>query len=162
MIRSKALPLFAAAAAVLAVAAGAATASPEATSSRPATVKVANSDLGRILVDSRGHTLYLFKKDTGAKSTCYGQCAKFWPPLRPSGRPTAGRGARASMIGTTRRRDGSRQVTYNGHPLYGFAQDTKPGDTNGEGLKAFGASWWAVSSAGAQVTRHSASSGGGY
>ena len=162
MIRSKALPLFAAAAAVLAVAAGAATASPEATSSRPATVKVANSDLGRILVDSRGHTLYLFKKDTGAKSTCYGQCAKFWPPLRPGGKPTAGRGARASMIGTTRRRDGSRQVTYNGHPLYGFAQDTKPGDTNGEGLTAFGARWWAVSSAGAQVTRHSASSGGGY
>ena len=162
MIRSKALPLFAAAAAVLAVAAGAATASPEATSSRAATVKVANSDLGRILVDSRGHTLYLFKKDTGAKSTCYGQCAKFWPPLRPGGKPTAGRGARASMIGTTRRRDGSRQVTYNGHPLYGFAQDTKPGDTNGEGLTAFGARWWAVSSAGAQVTRHSASSGGGY
>ena len=162
MIRSKALPSFAAAAAVFAVEAGAAPASPEATSSRPATVKVANSDLGRILVDSRGHTLYLFKKDTGAKSTCYGQCAKFWPPLRPGGKATAGRGARASMIGTTRRRDGSRQVTYNGHPLYGFAQDTKPGDTNGEGLTAFGARWWAVSSAGAQVTRHSASSGGGY
>ena len=70
MIRSKALSSFAAAAAVLAVAAGAATASPEATSSRTVTVKVANSDLGRILVDSRGHTLYLFKKDTGAKSTC--------------------------------------------------------------------------------------------
>jgi predicted lipoprotein with Yx(FWY)xxD motif len=161
MIRSKALPLFAAAAAVLAVAAGA-TASPEATSARPATVKVAHSDLGRILVDSRGHTLYLFKKDAGTRSTCYGQCAEFWPPLRPGGKATAGRGARASMIGTTRRRDGSRQVTYNGHPLYRFAQDTKPGDTNGEGLKAFGARWWAVSPAGRQVTRHSPSSGGGY
>jgi predicted lipoprotein with Yx(FWY)xxD motif len=161
MIRSKALPLFAAAAAVLAVAAGA-TASPAATNARPVTVKVAHSDLGRILVDSRGHTLYLFKKDAGKRSTCYGQCAEFWPPLRPGAKPTAGRGARASMIGTTRRRDGSRQVTYNGHPLYGFAQDTKPGDTNGEGLKAFGARWWAVSPAGRQVTRHSPSSGGGY
>jgi predicted lipoprotein with Yx(FWY)xxD motif len=162
MIRSKALPLFAAAAAVLAVAAGAATASPEATSSRAATVKVADSDLGRILVDSHGRTLYLFKKDTGTKSACYGQCAEFWPPLRPGGKPKAGRGARASMIGTTKRRDGSRQVTYNGHPLYGFAQDTKPGDTNGEGVKAFGARWWAVSPAGTQVIRHSPSAGGAY
>ena len=162
MIRSRALSILAAAAAVLAVAAGAATASPAATASRPATVKVAHSDLGRILVDSHGHTLYLFKKDRGTKSACYGQCAKFWPPLRPGGKPRAGRGARASMIGTTRRRDGSRQVTYNGHPLYGFAHDTKSGETNGEGLKAFGARWWAVSPARAQVTGHSPSSSGGY
>ena len=131
MIGAKRCPLFAAAAAVLAVAAGAATA-PGGYQLRPATVKVANSNLGRILVDSRGHTLYLFD---GREEHVLGQCAKFWPPLRPGGHRTASSGARASMIGTTRRRDGSRQVTYNGHPLYGFAQDTKPGDTNGEGFE---------------------------
>jgi predicted lipoprotein with Yx(FWY)xxD motif len=159
MTRIKAVTVLVAAAASLVVAAGAATASPQATSSRAATVKVAKTNLGRILVDSSGRTLYLFKKDTGRKSTCYGQCAEFWPPLKAGGKPKAGSGVRASKIGTTKRRDGTRQVTYNGHPLYLFAQDTKRGDTNGEGIKAFGALWWAVSPAGTQVTGHSSSGG---
>jgi predicted lipoprotein with Yx(FWY)xxD motif len=159
MTRIKVVTFLVAAAASLAVAAGAATASPQATSSGAATVKVARTNLGRILVNSSGRTLYLFKKDTGRKSTCYGQCAEFWPPLKAGGKPTAGSGAQASKIGTTKRRDGTRQVTYNGHPLYLFAQDTRRGDTNGEGVKAFGARWFAVSPAGTQVTAHSSSSG---
>ena len=159
MTRTKAATFLIAAAAFLAVAAGAATASPQAATSRPATVKVAHTKLGRILVNSSGRTLYLFKKDTGRKSTCYGQCAKFWPPLKAGGTAKAGSGAQASKIGTTRRRDGTRQVTYNGHPLYLFAQDTKPGDTTGEGVTAFGARWFAVSPAGTQVTQHSPSGG---
>ena len=159
MIRFKAASFLVAAAALLGVVAGAATASPQATNSRSTTVKVARTNLGRILVNSSGRTLYLFKKDTGRKSTCYGQCAEFWPPLKAGGKPKAGSGARASKIGTTKRRDGTRQVTYNGHPLYLFAQDTKRGDTNGEGIKAFGARWYAVSPAGTQVTGHSSSGG---
>ncbi len=159
MTRIKVVTFLVAAAASLAGAAGAATASPQASSSRAATVKVAHTSLGRILVNSSGRTLYLFKKDTGRKSTCYGQCAEFWPPLKAGGKPTAGSGARASKLGTTKRRDGTRQVTYNGHPLYRFAQDTRRGDTNGEGIKAFGARWYAVSPAGTQVTAHSSSGG---
>jgi predicted lipoprotein with Yx(FWY)xxD motif len=153
MIRSRLVPVLAAAAAVLLVAVSAATASPQATSSRTATVKVAHRALGNILVDSKGRTLYLWKKDTGRKSKCFGDCAVNWPPLRVRGRPTAGRRAHGSLLGTTRRSDGSRQVTYKGHPLYRFAGDTKAGDTNGQGLDAFGALWWVVSPSGSQITR---------
>jgi predicted lipoprotein with Yx(FWY)xxD motif len=123
-----------------------------ATTARAAAVRVANSRLGKILVDSRGHTLYLFKKDSGKKSACFGACATFWPPLRASGKPTVGSGASASLIGTTTRSDGAPQVIYNGHPLYRFTKDKKPGDTNGEGLSAFGGRWFAVSPAGKQVS----------
>ncbi len=123
-----------------------------ATTARSSTVKVANSHLGRILVNSQGHTLYLFKKDKGTKSSCNGACAKAWPPLRTKGKPVVGRGASKSKAGTTKRSDGKRQVTYNGHPLYAFVKDTKAGQTNGEGLKAFGGSWFALSPAGNQVS----------
>ena len=127
---------------------GSATAStppPKTTSARSATVRVANTHLGKILVDSKGRTLYLFTKDPGKKSACSGMCATFWPPLQTGGKPTAVRGARASLVGTTKRSDGTSQVTYHGHPLYRFAKDTTPGNVNGEGLTAFGGSWFAVS-----------------
>jgi predicted lipoprotein with Yx(FWY)xxD motif len=165
MTRSKPITFLAAAAAVplasLAVSvvgngtsgARAATTPQTTTSARTATVRVANSRLGKILVDSRGRTLYLFKKDSGTKSACFGACATFWPPLRVSGKPTVGSGLRASKVGTTRRSDGARQVTYNRHPLYRFAMDTKPGNTSGQGLTAFGGRWFVVSPAGNQVTR---------
>jgi predicted lipoprotein with Yx(FWY)xxD motif len=130
-----------------------------------ARVAVANSGLGRILVDGRGHTLYLFAKDKSGRSSCSGQCVKFWPPLITSGKPRAAAGAKASLLGTTRRADGRLQVTYNHHPLYAFVQDTSKGQTNGEGVNAFGAEWDALSAAGAQVEK-TASSGnpspGGY
>ena len=120
-------------------------------SSRRPTVQVRRTGLGKILVDSRGRTLYLFKKDTGGKSSCSGSCAVNWPPLLATGRPTAGSGIKASKLGTTRRSNGKTQVVYNRHPLYRFIGDEKPGNTNGEGLTAFGARWFVVSPAGNEI-----------
>jgi predicted lipoprotein with Yx(FWY)xxD motif len=120
-------------------------------SSSRATVEVRRTGLGKILVDSRGRTLYLFKKDTGGKSRCSGSCAANWPPLLATGKPRAGSGIDGSKLATTRRSDGKTQVVYNHHPLYRFIADTKPGDTNGQGLTAFGARWFVVSPAGSQI-----------
>jgi predicted lipoprotein with Yx(FWY)xxD motif len=127
----------------------------------PTTVKVAHSGLGQVLVDSQGRTLYLFTKDSGTTSACTGACATAWPPLRTTGKPIAGSGASASLVGSTTRADGTSQATYNGHPLYLFVKDTKPGDTNGEGVTAFGGSWFAVSATGKQVSPKASKSGGG-
>ena len=132
-----------------------------------AKVAVANTGLGPVLVDGRGRTLYLFAKDRNGKSACAGQCAGYWPPLITSGKPVATAGAKASLLGTTRRPDGRLQVTYNHHPLYTFVKDTRKGQTNGEELRAFGAEWYAVSATGAKVETNDASTGdpmpsGGY
>jgi predicted lipoprotein with Yx(FWY)xxD motif len=135
---------------------------PTTKSGRPATFGVANEALGKILVDSQGRTLYLFRRDSGTTSACTGACASAWPPLRATGTPTIGGGTNASMVGTIVRSDGMPQVTYNGHPLYRFASDQKPGDTNGEGVTAFGGGWYAVSPAGNQVSGQASNPGGGY
>jgi predicted lipoprotein with Yx(FWY)xxD motif len=121
-------------------------------SNGPATVAAAQTSLGRVLVDSRGRTLYLFARDSVGKSKCYGGCASYWPPLITSGKPLAKSGARASLLGRTKRRDGRWQVTYKGHPLYRFSGDTGKGQTSGEGLTDFGGEWDAVSPAGAEVS----------
>ena len=134
---------------------------PKTASGAAATVSVDNASLGNILVDSKGRTLYLFTRDSGTMSECNGACAVNWPPLRASGKPTIAGGAKASLISTTARSDGTRQVTYNGHPLYRFKNDSKSGDTNGEGLNAFGGNWFAVSPAGQHIAAPAASSGGG-
>src|SRR3954471_9503513 len=89
-------------------------------------VDVAKSPLGRILVDSRGITLYDFPPDKGTTSVCYGACAALWPPLLTSGAPHAGPGVKTSLLGTTKRTDGKLEVTYAGHPLYYFVSDRKP------------------------------------
>ena len=109
-------------------------------------------ELGTILVDPQGRTLYVFKKDTGTKSACLGACAGIWPPLRATGKPTVSDGADASLLGTTARSDGEQQLTYNGHPLYLYAGDDKAGDTRGQGLTDFGASWYVLTPAGQQVS----------
>ncbi len=140
---------------------GTSTATAKAAGGSSATVSVANTGLGKILVDSQGKTLYLFKQDSGTKSTCSGGCATAWPPLRASGKPTAGGGAKASLLGTTPRSDGKPQVTYNGHPLYGYQGDSKAGDTNGQDVNGFGAPWYVLSPAGNEITASSSSSGGG-
>jgi predicted lipoprotein with Yx(FWY)xxD motif len=101
-------------------------------------------DLGQVIVNSEGMTLYDFHKDKGTMSSCYGECEGFWPPLTTSGEPQAKGGAQASVLGTTERKDGTMQVTYAGHPLYTFAKDTKPGEANGNDYKAFGAQWYAL------------------
>jgi predicted lipoprotein with Yx(FWY)xxD motif len=129
--------------------------------SKGATVSTATTSLGKILVNSNGRTLYLFGKDHNGKSACSGQCAAFWPPLITHGKPRVSKGARASLIGTTKRTDGRLQVTYNHHPLYMFAKDKKAGQTNGEGVDAFGGEWNVVSPAGAKIVKQSSSSGGG-
>jgi predicted lipoprotein with Yx(FWY)xxD motif len=116
------------------------------------TVDAGSTNLGSILVDSQGRTLYLFLADSGTTSACTGSCATAWPPVRATAQPTAGNGINASLLGTTPRSDGDPQVTYNGHPLYTFVKDTSAGQTNGEGVNAFGAPWYALSPAGDQVT----------
>ena len=118
---------------------------------RTVRVGVANLPLGRIVVDNIGRTLYLFEQDKNRRSACYGQCAKYWPPLLTAGKPSARAGAKQLLLGTTRRTNGSEQVTYAGHPLYRFAADTKPGQTKGEGSQAFGAGWDVLSPAGRKV-----------
>jgi predicted lipoprotein with Yx(FWY)xxD motif len=116
-----------------------------------ASVGVAQSSLGRILVDGRGHTLYLFGKDKNGNSGCAGKCATFWSPLITASEPRVAGVAKASLLGTTKRADGRLQVTYNRHPLYTFVKDKQRGQTKGEGLNVFGAKWYAVSPAGGKV-----------
>ncbi len=116
---------------------------------------------GRILVDSTGHTLYLFKGDSGTGSVCSGACAVAWQPLRADATPAVAGGANATLVGTIPGSAGARQVTYNGHPLDTFVKDHKPGDVNGQGLTAFGAAWFVVSPAGNQISSHPAGHGSG-
>jgi predicted lipoprotein with Yx(FWY)xxD motif len=149
--RIKLLVALVATAAVAAIAAALALAST--TASPGATVSVAKSPLGRILVDRKGVTLYDFVQDRGGKSSCYGACAALWPPLITKGKPLAGAGVRASLLGTTKRSDGKLEVTYNGHPLYYWVGDHKPGQTTGQGLNQFGAPWWVISPAGKEIHR---------
>jgi len=146
--------------AMLAVGLNSALAANHTAASRGVTVAVANSSLGRILVDGQGRTLYLFGKDKHGDSVCRGQCASFWPPLITAGRPHPKAGAKASLLGVTKRADGRLQVTYNRHPVYSFTKDTKKGQTNGEELNIFGARWYAVSPAGSKIK--AATSGGRY
>jgi predicted lipoprotein with Yx(FWY)xxD motif len=134
---------------------------PKTSSGKTATIGVdSNGNLGKILVDSKGDTVYLFQKDTSTKSTCTGSCASQWPPVRATGKPTVGSGLSASKIGTTPRSDGQPQVTYNGHPLYLYAGDSSTGDANGQGINAYGALWYVVSTSGAAVTTGGSSSNG--
>jgi len=119
-----------------------------------ATVKTASTPLGTILVDRSGRSLYLFERDTGPRSTCAGECAVDWPPLTTSGRPRAAGKAAAGMLGTTRRADGTTEVTYAGHPLYYYVGDSGPGQTNGQNIDAFGAEWYVLGPGGAAITGH--------
>jgi predicted lipoprotein with Yx(FWY)xxD motif len=136
---------------------------PTTSSGQPAALGVATAPkLGHILVDSRGRTLYLFEADTGTRSTCNGACAIEWPPLTAGHMPpVSGSGVDAAKTGLTTRTGGGRQITYNGHPLYRFEGDHRAGDTNGQGITAFGGSWVAISPEG-NATSGSASSSGGY
>lgn len=109
------------------------------------------SGLGAVLVDSKGFTVYQFGKDQGSTSSCYGACAENWPPVIAKGQPS-GEGAIASQLGTTKRKDGSVQVTYAGHPLYTYAGDKEPGEANGNGLNFFGGEWWAMDESGEIVS----------
>ena len=121
---------------------------------KPATVKTRSNTLGTIIVDGKSRTLYLFEKDKNGKSKCSGACATNWPPLLTKGKPKASGSVKASKLGTTKRSDGTTQVTYGGHPLYTFIADkSKPGATKGEGVDAFGAEWYVVGTNGKKIEK---------
>jgi predicted lipoprotein with Yx(FWY)xxD motif/plastocyanin len=116
---------------------------------KPASVALTKNDaLGTFLADEKGMTLYLFTKDTANTSNCYDKCETAWPPLFTKGAPVAGNGMDASLLGTTTRKDGSIQVTYNGWPLYYFAKDQKPGDVTGQNV---GGVWFVISAKGDKI-----------
>jgi len=132
-------------------AAASAPAAPASNGSGAASITLANSDLGKILVNSKGQTLYLFQADKGSVSTCSGACASAWPPVTTKGAPIASAGLSSAKLGTTRRSDGTTEVVCNGHPLYTFAGDSSPGETTGEGNQGFGAEWDVVSASGNKI-----------
>jgi predicted lipoprotein with Yx(FWY)xxD motif len=153
--RLLAVLLFAALAALATVfvtASGARSHSSRRPGSTAAIVSVRHAKLGKILVDGSGRTLYLFEKDRHGRSACSGACAKGWPPLMTHGKPRAEHGAVPRLLGTTRRASGT-QVTYAHHPLYRFAGDTRAGQTNGEGSKAFGAEWYVLATNGHKIDK---------
>jgi predicted lipoprotein with Yx(FWY)xxD motif len=143
-------------------AAPAAPASPAGASSSPSAgaggasggtvITTATSSAGTVLASGTGKAVYLWAKDTGDMSNCTGACAGAWPPVTTTGTATATGGAKASDIGTITRSDGTKQVTYDGHPLYYFAGDSGPGTASGQGSDSFGAKWWLVTPAGGDVT----------
>jgi predicted lipoprotein with Yx(FWY)xxD motif len=119
--------------------------SPPGAESGAAVLTVATAPkVGAVLVDAKGFTVYDFHKDKGTTSSCYGACAEAWPPVASEGAPQTGEGAMSAELGTTKRKDGSTQVTYAGHPLYTFVEDKKPGEANGNDTSAFGAQWYAL------------------
>ncbi len=123
-------------------------AAPTANASGGAVVDVGqNASLGSFLVDTKGMTLYLLTNDSPNTSSCYGGCASYWPPLLTNGAPVAGSGVNGSMLGTTKRTDGTTQVTYNGFPLYSYVGDKSAGDTNGENVQGV---WFVITPAGAK------------
>jgi predicted lipoprotein with Yx(FWY)xxD motif len=107
--------------------------------------------LGKVIVTEQGMTLYDFHKDKGTTSSCYGACAGVWPPLTTEGQPTGAMGVSASKLGTTKRNDGTTQVTFAGHPLYTYTGDSKPGEANGNDYSSYGAQWYALLPSGAEA-----------
>jgi predicted lipoprotein with Yx(FWY)xxD motif len=118
---------------------------------RGAAVKVVRSEFGRVIADKRGEAVYLFDREAGRRSRCYGECAVAWPPLLTKGKPRAGKGADADLLGTTRRRNGKLQVTYNGHPLY-YYKDDEPGRILCHNVDEFGGLWLVVNPRGDAVS----------
>jgi len=147
MARLSILALCAAALAVAGEAATATTASARAGKK----VKAVSSSYGKVIADGRGEAFYLFDRDRGGKSRCYGACARAWPPVTTKGRPRAGKGVKARLLGTTKRSNGKRQVTYAGHPLYYYVADS-PGRILCQNVSEFGGLWLVVKPSGKPVT----------
>jgi predicted lipoprotein with Yx(FWY)xxD motif len=120
-------------------------------------IKTTTGPAGTFLTNGSGQTVYLWVKDGTNSSACTGACASAWPPVTASGTVTASGSAKSSDLGTITRSDGTKQVTYDGHPLYTFVGDSAAGQTNGQGSDNFGAKWYLVSPAGAQITTTGAS-----
>lgn len=120
------------------------------TAAASSAIDLRTTPLGRILVDANGRTLYLFEADKPNVSNCSGACQSLWPPLTSHAKPQAHGGVLAAKIGATTG-GAKQQVTYNGHPLYYYAADKKPGDTTGQGLKQFGAEWYVLAATGNKI-----------
>jgi predicted lipoprotein with Yx(FWY)xxD motif len=114
-------------------------------------VTLHKTTLGKVLATSSGRTLYLFMKDKHGRSACYGQCVGYWPPLMKKGTVRAGTGVKSKLLGTTKRKNGKRQVTYAGHPLYLYKLDGGAGQVSGQGQNFFGGKWYVVSAAGKAI-----------
>ena len=125
--------------------------------SADATVALADTALGKVLVDAEGMTLYLFKQDQPGESNCAGGCAQLWPPVTVDGEARAGDGVAGAELTTVARGDGSSQVAYHGMPLYRYAKDMKPGDTTGQGV---GGVWFVVGPDGNAVAKTATSTPG--
>jgi predicted lipoprotein with Yx(FWY)xxD motif len=132
----------------------AASAKPATAGGGAATIATAKGTAGTFLVGQGGRAVYLWVADKGMKSTCSGGCAQTWPPVLTKGAPKAAGGVKSSLLGTTKRSDGTTEVTYKGHPLYYFAGDSSAGSITGQGSTSFGAPWWLVSTSGAAITTH--------
>lgn len=144
--------------AVLSVVAGSSSPERPAAAARTPSIGLRPTKLGNIVVDAAGRTMYLFLSDTKGRSTCYGGCARVWPPALIRGRPTAGRDIIARKLSVVARRGTRlRQLVYNNHPLYRVDADQKPGDTEGQGVFN---SWFAVGSNGKQIGKASKDAGG--
>lgn len=127
---------------------------------RAPALKVKATSLGKVIVDGKGRTLYMFGADTKNKSNCAGACAQNWPPAAAPRKPKVGSGLSAKKLRVIKRADGTKQLSYAGHPLYRFAGDSSPGDVNGQGINAFGGVWNVVSPKGKAVTSGSSPSSG--
>ena len=123
-------------------------------------VTLHKTKIGNVLATSSGRTLYLFMKDKNGKSACYGKCATYWPPLMKKGALRAAAGVKASLLGTTKRKNGKAQVTYKGHPLYLYKLDHAAGQIAGQRQNFFGGKWYAVSASGAANTKAPPAGGG--
>jgi predicted lipoprotein with Yx(FWY)xxD motif len=132
--------------------AGGSSSSAGASSSGGTVITTASSSAGTFLTNGSGRAVYLWAKDTGDMSNCTGACAGAWPPVTTTGTASASGSAKASDIGTITRSDGTKQVTYDGHPLYYFSGDSGAGTATGQGSDGFGAKWWLVAPAGTDVT----------
>lgn len=140
--------------------AGAGSSAGSGSSGAAASVGTRQTPLGTFLVDAQGRTLYLFEKDGRDSSACSDQCASVWPPLTTTGAPAAGTGVQAGLLATIDRGDGTKQVTYDHHPLYRYASDSGPGDTKGQAIALFGAEWYVVAPSGEKIDEEKGGSGG--
>jgi predicted lipoprotein with Yx(FWY)xxD motif len=124
------------------------TASPSVTKAIPGTViRTAGSQFGKILFDGTGQAIYLFDKEQATRAECYGECAEAWPPVLTRGSPVAAGGVDAVALGTTKRADGSTQVTYGGHPLYYYAHEGK-NEVLCHNVREYGGRWLVLTPAG--------------
>lgn len=148
-------------------------AAPAGSAASSTVITTKTSSGGSFLTNSAGRAVYLFMADSTGKSACNGACAAAWPPVIAASQPTATGSAQATDLGTITRSDGTKQVTYDGHPLYYFQGDTGPGTDKGQGLNGFGALWYLVAPSGSSITTAvtisgspsapaSSSGGGGY